>query len=173
MATLPRSELHQSSWVVGLSGVESGRSCNGPSLTIAVRQLCNVATSRCCWGVTAPGPHNGITSPPYPTHSGPRPAYRESEARGNPMPIRIGHQKLVPESVPAVRGQPPVAQQRKELNADFGDRHRPWKTKPPAHVLGATHKFLTWQRLFGGNMLETGAMACIEIQSIPCERLRS
>ena len=65
----------------------------------------------------------------------------------------------------------PVAHQREERNADFWDGHRPWKTKRPAHVPGAMHEFLTWQGLFGGTMFETGAMACIVIQSIPCKRL--
>ena len=39
----------------GRSGLESVRSSNTPSLTIASCQHRNVANSRCCWVLTAPG----------------------------------------------------------------------------------------------------------------------
>ena len=125
----------------GRSGLESVRSSSTPSLTIASCQHRNVKCRQLALllGADRPWLTDAITSPPYARHSGPRPACRESEARANPMPIRIGHQKLVPKSAPAVRGQPPVPHQREEPNADFWDGRRLWKTKRPAHVPGATH----------------------------------
>ena len=127
----------------GRSGLESVRSCSTPCVVPApqCRQLALLL------GADRPWLTDAITSPPHARHSGPRPACRESEARANPMPIRIGHRKLVPKSVPAVRGQPPVPHQREEPNADFWDGRWLWKTKLPAHVPGATHDFRTWQGL--------------------------
>ena len=129
----------------GTSGVEPIRSCNAPSLTIALCQLCNVATSRChcCWVATAPGPLTPLPrrrAPDIPAR-GPR-----TESRRQ-VPICCQSGSGIKSSYPRASrpygGQPPLAQQCKEPNANFRDRHRPWKTKRPTHVLGAMHEFLT------------------------------
>ena len=130
----------------GSAGSASVNSCNSASFTLQPCQHCNVATSRCCWVVSAPGPET-----PRPRRrrtldvalSAPRPARCEMEAKQNPMPIRFQLQELVPQSIPAVRGQPPVAQQRKHPDANFRGQRRPRKTKSPAHILRVTDEFLT------------------------------
>ena len=104
------------------SGAESFRSCNTPSLTIALRQHRNVATSRCCWVVTAPGPLTPLPRRRTPDSPARGPRTERRRQVPNPAPAKKAR-------APAVYGQPPTAQQRKEPNANFGDRHRPWKTK--------------------------------------------
>ena len=83
-------------------------------------------------GADRPWLIDAMTSPPYARHSGPRPACRESEERASTMPIRIGHQKLVPKSVPAVRGPTNAKSQTRTSGMDVGCGQRSARRMSPA-----------------------------------------
>ena len=96
----------------GSAGSASVRSCNSPILHNAAVPALQCRHLALLLGLVRPWPRDARTSPPVAARShlsAPRPARCELEAIQDPMPIRFQLQELVPQSIPAVRGQPPVA----------------------------------------------------------------